>query len=202
LKDIEIVGVNDNSNDKTLDILQNLQKEDPLIAILANKKNLGVIYNHIFGAKLSKGEYVTFIDADDALCNMNILEKDYNVATINHNDKIDIVHYQTCGCIEDDDGKMEKFAIFFTNNPTTFGQLVRAPYIGDNYFQGKKDVTGSGFVFDKIYRRALIITAANYIGPDIRNQNLVYIDDLLLCFAAMENDKTIVSISDIGLAFF
>ena len=102
---------------------------------------------------------------------MNILEKDYNVATINHNDKIDIVHYQTCGCIEDDDGKMEKFAIFFTNNPTTFGQLVRAPYIGDNYFQGKKDVTGSGFFFDKIYRRALIITAANYIGPDIRNQN-------------------------------
>ena len=91
---------------------------------------------------------------------------------------------------------------FFTNNSTTFGQLVSAPYIGDNYFQGKKDVIGSGFVFDKIYRRALIITAANYIGPDIRNQNLEYIDDLLLCFAAMEKDKTIVSISDIGLAFF
>ena len=61
MKDIEIVGVNDNSNDKTLYILQNLQKEGPFRAILTNKKNLGVIYNHIFGAKLSKGEYVTFL---------------------------------------------------------------------------------------------------------------------------------------------
>ena len=198
LQDIEIVCVNDNSNDNTLKILEKLQKEDPRITILTNKKNRGVIYNRIYGAIRSKGEYVTFIDADDALCNVNILEKAYRVATKEHNEKIDIVHYQTCGCLVDDDGKMDKFAIFFTFNPNTFNQVVRAPYIGDNYFQGRKDVTGSGFVFDKIYSRALIIRAANYIGPDIWNQNLVYIDDLLLCFAAMKNAKTIVSINDIG----
>ena len=198
LQEIEIVCVNDNSNDNTLKILEELQKEDPRITILTNKKNRGVIYNRIYGAIKSKGEYVTFIDADDALCNINILEKSYNIATKQYNEKIDIVHYQTCGCLVDDDGKMDKFAIFFTFNPNTFNQVIRAPYIGDNYFQNKKDVTGSGFVFDKIYSRALIIRAANYIGPDIWNQNLVYIDDLLLCFAAMKNAKTIVSINDIG----
>ena len=198
LQEIEIVCVNDNSNDNTLKILEDLQKEDPRITILTNKKNRGVIYNRIYGAIKSKGEYVTFIDADDALCNINILEKAYNVATKEHYEKIDIVHYQTCGCLVDENGKMDKFAIFFTFNPNTFNQVIRAPYIGDNYFQNKKDVTGSGFVFDKIYSRALIIRAANYIGPDIWNQNLVYIDDLLLCFAAMKNAKTIVSINDIG----
>ena len=198
LQDIEIVCVNDNSNDKTLEILQELQEEDPRITILTNKNNRGVIYNRIYGAIRSKGEYVTFIDADDALCNLNILQKAYEVATKDHNEKIDIVHYQTCGCLVDDNGKMDKFAIFFTFNPNTFNQVIRAPYIGDNYFQNKKDVTGSGFVFDKIYTRELIIRAANYIGPDIWNQNLVYIDDLLLCYAAMKNAKTIVSISDIG----
>ena len=202
LQEIEIVCVNDNSNDNTLKILEELQKEDPRITILTNKKNRGVIYNRIYGAIRSKGEYVTFIDADDALCNINILEKAYNIATKEHNEKIDIVHYQTCGCLVDDDGKMDKFAIFFTFNPNTFNQVIRAPYIGDNYFQNKKDVTGSGFVFDKIYSRSLIIRAANYIGPDIWNQNLVYIDDLLLCFAAMKNAKTIVSINDIGYWHF
>ena len=198
LQEIEIVCVNDNSNDNTLTILKKLQEEDPRITILTNKKNRGVIYNRIYGAIRSKGEYVTFIDADDALCNINILEKAYNVATKEHLEKIDIVHYQTCGCLVDDNGIMDKFAIFFTFNPNTFNQVIRAPYIGDNYFQNKKDVTGSGFVFDKIYSRSLIIRAANYIGPEIWNQNLVYIDDLLLCYAAMKNAKTIVSINDIG----
>ena len=202
LQEIEIVCVNDNSNDKTLEILEYLKKEDPRITIITNKKNRGVIYNRIFGAIRSKGEYVTFIDADDALCNINILEKAYNVATKEHNERIDIVHYQTCGCLVDDNGKMDKFAIFFTFNPNTFNQVFRAPYIGGNYFQGKKDVTGSGFVFDKIYSRALIIRSANYLGPEIWNQNLVYIDDLLLCFAAMKNAKTIVSINDIGYWHF
>ena len=198
LQEIEIVCVNDNSSDNTLNILKELQKEDPRITILTNKNNRGVIYNRIYGAIRSKGEYVTFIDADDALCNVNILEKAYNIATNEYNEKIDIVHYQTCGCLVDDDGNMDKFAIFFTFNPKTFNQVIRAPYIGDNYFQHKKDVTGSGFVFDKIYSRSLIIRAANYLGPEIWNQNLVYIDDLLLCFAAMKTAKTIVSISDIG----
>ena len=202
LQDIEIVCVNDNSNDKTLEILKELQEEDPRITILTNRQNRGVIYNRIYGAIRSKGEYVTFIDADDALCNINILEKAYKVATKEHNEKIDIVHYQTCGCLVDENGKMDKFAIFFTFNPNTFNQVIRAPYIGDNYFQNKKDVTGSGFVFDKIYSRELIIRAANYIGPDVWNQNLVYIDDLLLCFAAMKNAKTIVSIKDIGYWHF
>ena len=68
LQEIEIVCVNDNSNDKTLQILEDLKKEDPRITIITNKKNRGVIYNRIYGAIRSKGEYVTFIDADDALC--------------------------------------------------------------------------------------------------------------------------------------
>ena len=179
-----------------------LKEEDPRITIITNKKNRGVIYNRIYGAIRSKGEYVTFIDADDGLCNEDILYKAYYKATEEYGENIDIIHYQTCGCLVDDKGNMDKFVIFNTFNPTTFNQIVRAPYIGDNYFQGRQDVTGSGFVFDKIYSRQLIIRAANYIGPDIWNQNLVYVDDLLLCFAAMKKANNIVSIGDIGYWHF
>ena len=198
LQEIEIVCVNDNSNDNTLEILKELQKEDPRITIITNKKNRGVIYNRIYGAIRSKGEYVTFIDADDGLCNGDILYKAYNKATKEFGEKIDIVHYQTCGCLVDANGVMDKMIIFNTFNPTAFNQIYRAPYIGDNYFQGKKDVTGSGFVFDKIYSRQTIIRAANYIGADVWNLNLVYVDDLLLCFAAMRKANNIVNIADIG----
>ncbi len=54
----------------------------------------------------SKGEYVTFIDADDGLCNINILNQAYDVATKEHNEKIDIVHYQSCGCTIKQTGEM------------------------------------------------------------------------------------------------
>ena len=198
LQDIEIVCVNDNSNDDTLSILKNLQKDDPRITIITNKSNRGVIYNRIYGALKSKGEYVTFIDADDALCNINILEKAYNIATKEYNEKIDIVHYQTCGSEINSNGEFGPFLLITTFNPNNFNKVIRKPEIGDNYFQKNKNITGSGFVFDKIYSRSLIKRAADYIGADVWNQNLIFVDDFLLAFAVMKMADSIVNIGEIG----
>ena len=198
LQDIEILCINDNSNDKTLSLLKSLQKQDPRIRIITNKKNRGVLYNRISGALKSNGEYVTFLDADDSLCNINILEKAYNVATKDFNERIDLVHYQTCGSEIKENGEMDQFVIFNTYNPNNFNQIIRQPEIGDNYMQKKKNVTGSGLVFDKIYSRDLIKRVADYIGPQIWNQNLVFVDDFLLCFACMKMAKSIVNIGEIG----
>ena len=202
LQELEILCINDNSKDKTLSVLKSLQKEDPRIRIITNKKNRGVLYNRISGALKSKGEYVTFLDADDSLCNINILEKAYNLATKEFNEKIDIIHYQTCGSMIKDNGEMEPFVIFNTYNPNNFNQIIRQPEIGDNYMQKKKNVTGSGFVFDKIYSKELMIRIADYIGPHIWNQNLVYVDDFLLAFASMKMTKNIVNIGEIGYWHF
>ena len=111
LQELEILCINDNSNDKTLSLLKSLQKEDPRIRIITNKKNRGVLYNRISGALKSNGEYVTFLDADDSLCNINILEKAYNLATKEFREKIELVHYQTCGSMIKDNGEMEPFVI-------------------------------------------------------------------------------------------
>ena len=198
LQDIEIICINDNSNDKTLSILKSLQKADPRIRIITNKKNRGVLYNRISGALKANGEYVTFLDADDCLCNINILEKAYNLATKEFKEKIELVHYQTCGSEIKENGDLEKFVIFNTYNPNNFNQIIRQPEIGDNYMQKKKHVTGSGFVFDKIYSKELIIRIADYLGPHIWNQNLIYVDDFLLAFASMKVTKNIVNSGEIG----
>jgi glycosyltransferase involved in cell wall biosynthesis len=198
LQEIEIVCVNDNSNDKTLSILNSLKQTDSRIVIINNKINRGVLYNRIYGALQSKGEYVTFIDADDCLCNCNLLKIAYETATQKYNEKIDIVHYQTCGATKKNSGEYDHFVIFFTFNPTNFNQVIKQPDIGDNYMQKKKNVTGSGFVFDKIYSRELIIRIAEYISPQIYNQNLIYMDDFLLAFASMKKANTIVNIGEIG----
>ena len=198
LQDFEIVCVNDNSNDDTLSVLEQLQEEDPRITILTNKSNRGVIYNRIFGALKSKGEYVTFLDADDGLCNINILEKSYNIATEEKGEKIDIIHYQTCGAVLDEKGEMGNFLLITIFNPHNFGKVIKQPEISDNYMQKSINITGSGFVFDKIYSRELIKRVADYIGPHIWNQNLVFSDDFLLAYAAMRMANSIVNIGEVG----
>jgi glycosyltransferase involved in cell wall biosynthesis len=198
LQEIEIVCVNDNSNDKTLSILNSLKEIDPRILIINNKINRGVLYNRIYGAMESNGEYVTFVDADDCICNINIFKIAYETATKNHKEKIDIVHYQTCGATKKDSGELDQFVIFFTFNPNNFNQVIKQPEIGDNYMQKKKNITGSGFVFDKIYSKELIYRIADYISPQIWNQNLIYMDDFLLAFASMKMANSIVNIGEIG----
>ena len=198
LQDIEIVCVNDNSNDKTLSILSKMKEEDPRITIITNKMNRGVIYNRIHGALESKGEYVAFLDADDGYANPEILEKAYDIATNKYNEKIEVVHFQTCGAPIDNNGKMGNFVEFNIYNKFNFNKVIKQPEIGDNYFQKGKNITGSGFVFDKIYKRQLIKRVGSYIGPHIWNQNLVFSDDFLLAFGIMKMAKSIVIIEDIG----
>ena len=202
LQDLEIVCVNDNSNDKTLEILESLQKIDPRITIITNPTNRGVIYNRIFGALHSQGEYVTFIDADDAMCNFEIFQRAYDNATKDYKEKLDIVHYQTCGCKYKDDGEMDDFYLFFTFNLHNFNQVIKQPEIRDNYMQKRKHVTGSGFVFDKIYSKELIYRIADYLVPHIWNQNLIFVDDFLLAFAAMRTTNSIVNSGQVGYWHF
>ena len=198
LQDFEIVCVNDNSKDDTLSVLEQLQEEDPRITILTNKSNRGVIYNRIYGALKSKGEYVTFLDADDGLCNINILQKSYDIATKEKGEKIDIVHYQTCGAVLDEKGEMGNFLLITIFNPHNFDKVIKQPEISDNYMQKSNNITGSGFVFDKIYSRELMKRVADYIGPHIWNQNLVFSDDFLLAYAAMRMANSIVNIGEVG----
>jgi glycosyltransferase involved in cell wall biosynthesis len=198
LQELEIVCINDNSNDKTLSILKSLQKDDPRIRIITHKTNRGVLYNRISGALKSNGEYVTFVDADDLICNMNIFQMAYDLATKEYNEKIDIIHYQTCGSKVNINGVIDPFVLFNTFNPNNFNQVIRQPEIGDNYMQKKKNVTGSGLVFDKIYSKELMIRIAKYLGPHIWNQNLSYIDDFLLAFASMKVTRNIVNIGQVG----
>ena len=147
---------------------------------------------------MSKGEYVTFLDADDGFSNINILEKSYNIATKEKGEKIDMVHYQTCGAVLDEKGEMSDFLLITTFNPHNFDKVLRQPEISNNYMQKSNNITGSGFVFDKIYSRELMKRVEDYIGPHIWNQNLIFSDDFLLAYAAMRMTNTMVNIGEVG----
>ncbi len=64
MQDFEFIIVNDYSTDKTADIVRNF-KNDKRIKFVENEKNIGQAFSINRAVKLSKGEYIAKIDADD-----------------------------------------------------------------------------------------------------------------------------------------
>ncbi|WP_273337520.1 glycosyltransferase family 2 protein, partial [Campylobacter avium] len=77
-KDIEIICIDANSNDGTLEFLKEEQRKDERIRIiLSDKKSLGYQLN--LGFKEAKGEYLTIIESDD-YARLDMCEKLYELA--------------------------------------------------------------------------------------------------------------------------
>lgn len=66
---LEIILVNDCSTDNSLRICKDFAKLDTRIKIIDKKNNEGVDYARFSGFNVMTGNYVTFLDADDNLCN-------------------------------------------------------------------------------------------------------------------------------------
>ena len=77
---IEIILVNDFSTDDTLSEIEKIQKEDPRIKIINNKKNMGILYSRSIGALSAKGQYIFGLDNDDMFLNRDVFEVITNIA--------------------------------------------------------------------------------------------------------------------------
>jgi len=79
LSDIEIIPVNDCSQDNSLEVLKEMAKNDSRIKIINNDKNRGLLYSRAIGILNSKGEYLMNLDPDDELVAPDNLENLYKI---------------------------------------------------------------------------------------------------------------------------
>lgn len=66
-KNIEIVVVDDNSSDNSIEVLNEFLKRDKRIKVLQNKKNMGVGFSKRKGVQYSEAELVGTMGSDDGL---------------------------------------------------------------------------------------------------------------------------------------
>ena len=85
-KDLEIIFINDGSNDNTLNIIENFNL--PFKKIIISQKNKGLGYARNIGIKRSSGKYISLLDADDSWF-PNKLSRIYNIIINNKN--IDLI---------------------------------------------------------------------------------------------------------------
>lgn len=148
LQEIEIIIVDNNSEDNTLTILENYAEFDNRIKIIKNPKNFKQGYARNQGIEKAKGEYIFFLDGDDYI-KINTLEKLYNKIT---QDNADIT-ICTWNKFNDKNGKI------ISNE---YSKLKNIPKEFDNKTFNWKDIKTNIFKqttvpWDKLYKREFLI---------------------------------------------
>ena len=91
MNDIEIIIVNDNSNNETTNLIKQLEKEDERIKVYNNKKNMKLLYTRSLGVLKSGGKYVVTLDADDMFLDSDVFDVLYTEA---EDGNFDIISYR------------------------------------------------------------------------------------------------------------
>lgn len=127
LKEIEVIVVNDNSTDSTLDVLKSYKKK---IVVINNEENLGPAGSRNKGLAKAKGKFIGFVDADDY-----IDENMYKTMLDNMSDDTDLV---CCSRYNVKGGELK-------------------PIINESKTTNIKEFSKtSSYTWDKLYRKSII----------------------------------------------
>ena len=121
LKDLEIVPVNDCSTDNSLEILEEMAKNDLRIKIVNNNKNHVLLYSRAMGILNSSGEFIINLDPDDEFNGPDNLEYLYKIAK---KSKVDLISF----------GVLFKINNYMTIKCSNYNHILRQPKLFESVF--------------------------------------------------------------------
>lgn len=176
LLDIEILLIDDYSNDNTINIIQNYMKEDPRIRLIKNKKNRKILYSKSIGALNSKGKYIIQLDQDDMFIRDDCFSILYHEALLND---LDLVHIR-------DFSKKKSFFDYQTKVNDIQDHLV---YPQKTNFKTQPMLKNKIFIDNNIYllwglliRSDLYKKSIYYLWPIIMNYQIIFHEDYIISF--------------------
>ncbi len=184
--DIEVILVNDGSNDGSKRICGDFSSEDERV-VLINKKNEGAGKARLTGIDAAMGEYVCFLDADD-LMEETFIEKMYGVITEKGADLAECGYY-----IFSEHSKDEHHV--FSEDKT----LERKGFLEKVVEKTIIDGTEAVVLWNKIYKRSYLdkyvnIHTANILEDYLFNmqyyygvEKYAYIDQCLINYRVAQN---------------
>ena len=149
LKNIEIIAVNDCSNDNTLEILKGFAERDNRIKIINNKKNRGLLYSRAMGILHSSGQYLMNFDADDEFANSDDLEYLYNKAIASN---ADIISYEFL---------LQKPTINFINPCDKFDVIIKQPKLFDSIYSTNY-ILKDFLIWNKLIKKTIYLKSFSF----------------------------------------
>ena len=185
--DLEIILVDDFSNDNSIELIEKYQKDDERIILIKHKKNKGTLISRNVGILNSKGEYIIIPDVDDILA-PNILQTCYDISKKNNYELI-------------------RFNIYIGNESIFFDNIVDGievrqiyqPELSTYLFYGKGDLQQIDFnLSNKFIKRISYIRALNSMNNFYLNQYMVNLEDGIMNYILYRTAKSFYFIKKIG----
>ena len=199
LLDIEIILINDFSTDNSLSIIEGIQKEDPRIKIINNKKNMGILYSRSIGALSSKGKYIFCLDNDDMFLDFDVFSTITNIA--NEGD-VDVIEFK---------GAMSRHArniintyvedIYFSKEKSNF--VLFQPELGDYTLTPKKEYDkydiSTVFLWCKCVKGEIYKKALNKLGKEKYSRYMIAHEDLVGTFIILNTANSYKYVGKYGI---
>ena len=166
---IEIILVDDFSEDKTVNIIEKCQKEDERIILLKNKYNKGALISRNEGILISRGKYIIIPDSDDIL-SKDILKQCLMIAEGKNYDMIRFNIY-----LGNKNIFMYKEIKYLVDKSIYQPELSSYIFYGLGYLKIIDPMISNKFI-----KRNILINALNSINIYYLNQNMIFYEDTLI----------------------
>ena len=176
MKDIEIILIDDFSNDNTIMKIKKFMNEDQRIKLIKNNKHKKILYSKSIASLNAHGKYIIQLDQDDMFINddaFNILYSEaeqYNLEIIQFRDFVkDNFYFKKRTRIND----LESHYIF--PKPTHY---KKQPELKEKMFTDKNNYLLWGLLIStNLYKKAIY-----KIWPIIINYKIIYNEDYIITF--------------------
>ena len=171
--DLEIIIVDDASQDNSVQIIKELMEEDPRIKLLLNRENKGALYTKSRGVLNAKGKYVMTLDQDNLYTNENAFSILYDEAKRNNLDFLGFSAIEAS--INISISTVVNYFNYFKS------PVIKKPDIKGRFMPGEKiENESSTFLWCYFVRTSLYLDVLKDLGDDIINRNIDLFDDVII----------------------
>ena len=177
MKDIEIIIVDDKSNNETVNLLNELKKEEPRLEVYHNEKNMKILYSRSFGVLQAKGKYVITLDQDDMFFDSDVFDSLYITSEIGN---YDILAYRTfMGYNYYDRNRIKESCLNYKENNLTIYQPELSCYVISTDGEPKENEI---YIWEKFLRTSVYQSAINLLGEKEYSKPLSWNEDIIMDF--------------------
>jgi glycosyltransferase involved in cell wall biosynthesis len=188
--DLEVVCVDDGSTDGSLAILRAHAAEDPRIRIIV-QQNQGTLHARILAARAARGEFLLYLDADDAL-ERDIAQKTIAKARETGVDAVEFgVRMRSCGALF-----LRKLRWAYPAKEL-LGQIIHKPQILTRAVFNESNF----LIYSRLIRRTTFLKALANVPPEVLAQRIIYSEDMLLYLTFARHARAIVAIGGGGYRY-
>ena len=187
----EVIIVNDNSNDNTLNIINQMQSKDKRIKYINHINNQGVYASRVDAILNSNGNYILLMDPDDILLNQDLFQELY---TYNEKYNLDIIEFLVYRQKDDEKNIIIPKDHILSHQHNFLKNIINQPELSEVIFYKPNTNDYSIIIcrniWNKLIRTQIMSKIINYLNNDyFKNQFLIAADDTPLNILAFHYAK-------------